>query len=56
MEIGAFFGKAVDIGRLDIRMFVTTKITPAPVIGKDKKNIRAIRAFALALICRACDR
>ena len=56
MEIGAFFGKAVDIGRLDIRMSVTTKITPPPVISEDKENIRTSRAFALALIRRDCDR
>ena len=55
-EGDAIMPQRVDIGRLDIRMSVTTKITPPPVISEDKENIRTIRAFALALICRDCDR
>jgi len=40
MEISALGRQPVDIRRLDIRMPVTAKIAPAPVIGKDEEDVR----------------
>lgn len=39
VEVGAFFGEAVDVGCLDVRVAVAGEVAPAPIIGEDKKNI-----------------
>ena len=40
VEIGAFFRNPIDIRSLHIRMSMTTKISPTPIVSKDKENIR----------------
>ena len=42
MEVGTFFGEAVDIGSFQVGMSMATKIAPAPVICKDENYVWVI--------------
>ena len=39
VELAAFQGKTIDVGRLQIGVPVAAEVTPAPVIGQDEDNV-----------------
>ena len=39
VEVGAFFGEAVDIGGFQVRMSMATKIAPTPIICENENYI-----------------
>jgi hypothetical protein len=42
MEIGTLLGKAIYVGSFKIRMSMTSKVPPSPIIGKYENYIGAI--------------
>ncbi len=42
MEVRPLFRQAINVGRLNVGMSMTTQIAPAPVVGKDEQDVRSL--------------
>jgi hypothetical protein len=41
VEVGAFFGEAIEVGGFEVGMAVGGEVAPAPVVGVDEEDVGA---------------